>query len=217
MTPIRLDLDRGVRSGSITVSNDDNAPLTLQMALQEWNQDTEGRDQYRDSRDLVVFPRVAVLAAGENRLVRTAIKVPARDKEKTYRLFVEEVPPNTKKGGAQVNVAVRFGIPVFVRPEVPKTTGEISSLDLQGGRLRLRVTNTGNMHFFIRSIQAGDGDAYHQELAGWYLLAGASREYELELPPDVCRRLNKLEVSVQSEAFPSPIRQDFEPGPGACD
>lgn len=203
VSPIRLDLDRGAKSDAITVTNDDDAAtLRVQMRLFEWTQGADGKDEYRESQDLIYFPRLMALEKGEQKLVRVGLRAPAAAQEKTYRLFVEELPTPPAAGapdGTRVAIAVRFGVPVFLKPAKEEVRAEIEKLDLSKGVLRVGVRNSGNMHFTITSITAASGEAFSKEVPGWYLLAGAAREHAIELPAKACASLKRLDVTVKTD------------------
>ena len=57
VSPIRLDLDKGTRTGVIAVSNDGDKPLDFQARAMLWTQDAAGQDRYEDTQALVYFPR----------------------------------------------------------------------------------------------------------------------------------------------------------------
>ena len=200
VSPIRIDLDRGARSGAITVTNDEQAePLRAQLRLFEWTQDAGGKDEYKEVEDLVYFPRLMALEKGAQKLVRVGLRTPALEREKTYRLFIEELPEPPTPGGARVAIAVRFGVPIFVRPAKDEVSGEIDKLDMAKGILRVGVRNIGNVHFTINSIEAASGEAFSKEVPGWYLLAGAAREHAIELPASACAGLKQINVTVKTD------------------
>ena len=200
VSPIRIDLDRGARNGAITVTNDEQAePLRVQLRLFEWTQGAGGKDEYRENEDLVYFPRLMALEKGEQKLVRVGLRTPALEREKTYRLFVEELPAPPTPGGARVAIAVRFGVPIFLKPAKEEVRGEIEKLDMEKGVLRVGVRNSGNVHFTIKSITAASGEAFSKEAPGWYLLAGAAREHTIELPAQACARLKRIDVTVKAD------------------
>lgn len=202
VSPIRLDLDRAAKSGAITVTNDEEADsLRVQIRLFEWVQDATGKDEYRLSDDLVYFPRLMALEKTEQKVVRVGLRTPALEREKAYRLFVEELPAPPAAGapaGARVAIAVRFGVPIFVKPAKEEAAGEIEKLELAKGVLRVGVRNGGNVHFTIKSITAA-GEGFSKEAPGWYLLAGASREHTLDLTAEACAKLKKLDVTVKAD------------------
>ena len=203
VSPIRVDLDRNSKSGAITVSNDEDADsLRVQMRLFEWTQDAEGKDVYQESQDLVYFPRLMVLEKGQQKLVRVGLRTPATTQEKTYRLFVEELPSPPAPGsvtGSRVAIAVRFGVPVYLKPAKEEIRAEIVKLDVSKGVLHVGVRNTGNTHFTIKTVTATSGKSFSREMAGWYLLAGVTRDHAIELPQADCVRLGKLDVTVATD------------------
>lgn len=202
VSPIRLDLDRNARTGAITITNDDpEKPLQLQVKAFAWSQDEEGKDRYEESGDLTFFPRIMTLPPQENRLVRAGIRVPAADREKTYRLFIEEIPEPRKveAQGAQIAVKVRFGVPVFVKPLKEEPRGEIEKIELSRGTVTVKVKNTGNTHFVIKSVNLKSGDLFAKEISGWYLLPGAARAHSAAIPAEVCKKLGKLDVTVKTD------------------
>jgi fimbrial chaperone protein len=200
VSPIRIDLDRSARSGAITVSNDEQAdPLRVQLRLFEWTQDAEGKDNYRENEDLLYFPRLMTLDKGEQKLVRVGLRTPSPEREKSYRLFIEELPDPPTPGGSRVAIAVRFGVPIFLKPVQEEVRGEIEKLAMEKGVLRVGVRNSGNVHFTIKSITATSGEAFSKEMPGWYLLAGAAREHTVEVPAQDCAKLRQMEVIVKAE------------------
>jgi len=202
VSPLRIDLDRGARSGAITVSNDEEAePLRVQLRLFEWTQEDGGKDEYRESDDLLYFPRLMTLEKAEQKLVRVGLRAPAPEREKAYRLFVEELPAPPTPGGARVAIAVRFGVPVFVKPAREDMRGEIDTLSLEKGVLRIGVRNSGNQHFTIESVTASAGQDFSRQLPGWYLLAGAAREHAIDIPAQVCARLKQIDVAVKTDTL----------------
>ena len=73
------------------------------------------------------FSRIFSIDKQDQRVVRVGLKVPSATNEKSYRLFIEELPPQAEPGkkGAQVLFVLRFGVPVFVRPDKEQLSGSI--------------------------------------------------------------------------------------------
>lgn len=204
VSPISLDLDRNAKSGAITVSNDDAEPLRVQIRLFEWTQDATGKDHYRESEDLIFFPKLMVIGTSQQKLVRVGLRTPAGVQERTYRLFVEELPGPILPGaaaGANVVMKVRFGVPIFLKPATPEARGEVQKIEMTQGMLRITVRNTGNVHFVVGAIGISGGGSYAKEIPGWYLLAGGVREYSIQVAPAVCRKLGRIDVTAKTEQF----------------
>ena len=206
VTPIRLDLGRDAKSGVINVSNDAPEKLSVQMKAKEWSQDAAGKDQYTDTEDLIFFPKIMVIDKKEGRVIRVGIKSLAAAREKTYRLFVEEIPEPKNAVGASVAIAIKFGVPIFVKPLKEEVKGEIGKIALLGGVLSTEVKNTGTVHFRINSVNikgknSNGEETIKTELNGWYLLSGASRTYTTSFPKDVCAKTAKAEIEVKTDNF----------------
>jgi len=207
VTPIRLELGRQAKSGVITVISESKERLQLQMKAFEWTQDAEGKDRYEETGDLVFFPKMMIFEQDEERILRAGIKVPATKQEKTYRLYLEEVPGPRKEGGVNVAIAIRFGVPIFVAPLKKEPRGEVAKVAMAKGTVEAQVRNPGNVHFVIRSVtvkgkNAKGEEIFSRELPGWYLLAGASRTYATEVPEDLCPDLAAVDVEVGTDRFP---------------
>jgi len=206
VTPIRLDFDRGTRTGLITVVNEGEEKLSLQMRAFEWAQNSEGKDQYTETNEIIYFPRMMTLEKKEEKIIRAGIRIPATTREKTYRLFIEEIPGPKKTEGVNVAISIRFGVPIFVRPLKEEARGAIDKIELSKGILNIWVRNTGNTHFIINSVNLkgknmkGE-EVFSKELSGWYLLSGVSRVYSLSIPQDSCKDLAKLDVEARTNRF----------------
>jgi len=204
VTPIQLTFGREAKSGVITVVNEAAEKLQVQLKAFEWTQDPEGKDQYTETNDILFFPRILILEKAEERIVRAGIRMPAVAKEKTYRLFIEEIPEPKKPEGVNVSIAIRFGVPIFVKPIKEEAKGEIEKIEMANGTFHARMKNTGNLHFIVRSVTVkgknpNGGEIFSKELSGWYLLAGASRDYTTTLPQEVCLEVSKVVVEVKTD------------------
>lgn len=207
--PISLEFEKEVKSGVITVANEGKDKLTLQISLSEWTQDVEGKDVYAESADLVFYPRIMTLEPKSQQIIRVGTKGTRSAAEKTYRLFIEEIPEpkrNENPEGAKVSVAIRFAPPLFVKPLAEAANGIIEKIDLSRGALIVKVKNTGNVHVTITAVAvrglSSDGkEVFSREIAGWYLLHGASRAYTTGITADVCRKLSNLAIDVKTDQF----------------
>ena len=207
VSPIRLDLGRDAKSGAVTVANDADERLQVQMKAYEWTQDAEGKDRYEETGEILFFPRLMILEPKEEKILRAGIRVPAAAKEKAYRLFIEEIPGPRKAEGVNVAVAIRFGVPIFVKPLKEEARGEVGAMTMSAGALLVPLTNTGNVHFVVQSVvvrgRNGAGkEIFSRELSGWYLLAGVSRGYTTTVPGESCGNLAVIEAEVKTDKLP---------------
>jgi fimbrial chaperone protein len=207
VNPIRLEMGANVRSGAIGVRNEGKEKLSFQIQGMEWTQDAEGKDQYADTRDLVFFPKIMTVEPGDEGLVRVGARNALVPTEKTYRLFIEELPsgkPAEAVRGAQVNVLVRFGAPIFIVPAKPQDGLEIERLDMAKGVLTIAARNTGNRHQVVQGVNlkgldAGGREVYALTLADRYLLAGTAKPYATSIAPEQCARIASLSVELKTD------------------
>ena len=90
-----------------------------------------------------------------------------------------------------------------LQPAKPAAKGQIEVMAVRHHRFSFALKNLGNVHLQPRSVEvkglgaAGEG-IFAQKAASWYVLAGETREYEIELPASDCARIKTLTVEVQS-------------------
>ena len=190
VAPIKLEFDRATRTGLITVNNEDTKPVNFQIKLYRWFQDAQGQDQYEGSNDLVYFPQIMSIEPDQKKLIRVGIKRPPETVEQTYRLFIEElpapVPDSPAKAGTSVAVLIRFGVPIFLTPPGALATPVFSGFSMGKSQLNFVVTNGGNRHVRYQEMTLTSGVETLGKADGWYVLAGARREFAIPVKKMLC-------------------------------
>ncbi len=208
VTPIQVFLGPRTTSALLTVENKSTETLRFQVSASSWSQSPKGEIELAPTEDVVFFPALLSLEPGKERKIRVGVARPATDTERTYRIFVEELPPTEKPilsgNRSEVRVLTRMGIPIFVRPAKMTRGGAVENLKLQRGELRFHVRNSGNMAFSLLSVRiVGTGDegvtTFEKQAEGWYVLAGGVREYEIPIPPADCARTKTLAIEARTE------------------
>ena len=191
------------RSGSVllTLRNESNETLQFQLSVFAWTQSPSGQMELEPTEDIVFFPTLLTLKPKETRRVRVGGATPPDVREKTYRIFVEELPPVDKDSSSGVRVLTKMGIPIFVRPVKEVATATLNELRQQDGTLRFTLSNTGSVHVVPQSIKvrglAGSNTAFDRELDGWYVLAGGRREFDTTVPKNACAQVTSIVVDIQ--------------------
>ena len=222
VSPIRLDLDRATRNASITVNNDDVTPLGFQVRPMEWIQDAQGRDQYLETRDLIVFPQQFQVPAGKSRIFRVGYRNPATGVEKAYRVFIEDLPAPASTSPAEnssVVISVQFGVPVFLRPAAIEQRAQLLPFSIVDNRIVGELRNSGTVHVRPTSVRVQGFDergtnVFEQVFDGWYILSGASRHFNAPLPPGACEKTRKLIVEAIGEKLA--LKSEFAIKPAGC-
>jgi fimbrial chaperone protein len=206
VNPIRISLSGKNQSALLTLQSQTKEELRFKVLVQEWKQSPQGEMQLKDTKDIVVYPGLLTLAPNEERKLRVGSVVTPGATEKSYRVFVEELPalraPQTS-GKSEIKVLTKMGIPIFVTPEKPVSSGTVQGMGMAKGKLSFTVKNTGNVFFLVRSVMvkalgAAGAVAFEKNLEGWYVLAGETRVWELDVPKDACTKSKALTVEVES-------------------
>ncbi len=206
VNPIRVVLGASSPSALLTIQNTSSEPLRFQLTVFVWEQDPVGQLLLTPTRDIIFFPRLLTLGPGEQRLVRVGAAAPAGPVERTYRLFVEELPPlETERQPVppgQVRVRARLGLPIFVQPANGRAEPRLADLRVQRGRFAFELRNSGTLHVAPAQVRvrgyAADGEVvWERELEGWYVLARGTRRYDVELGLENCSKSRAIGVEVR--------------------
>ena len=220
VAPTRIVLTASTASSLVSLKNESPEPLRLQITTRAWQQDVSGEMRLSGTEDLIVFPTLLTLKPGEERKIRVAHATTIGAVEKTYRVFVEELP--AAAGEAQstsVRILTRMGIPVFLQPAAIAARAALAGVGLEDGHLVFHLQNTGNAHFLPDEVRVRafgpSGELLHdQTLPAWYVLAGGDRRFDVRFPEDGCGAIRRalIDVRVGTTSVSMPLAT---PG-GAC-
>lgn len=218
VSPVRIPLSDEAPSALLAVRNQSSEPLRFQVKVFTWTQGTTGEMQLAPTQDLIVFPTIFSLKPGEGRNLRIGSAAPAGGAEKTYRVFVEELPPPRAVEPGKIRVLTRMGVPVFLSPKGVAPAPQIGALGVLQDDLSFSLYNRGTGYFLTRRVHvtgvAADGrEVFNRDLPAWYVLAGGTRNYTLALPPEACRAAR---VTVTAETESTSVRSTIELTPRAC-
>lgn len=217
VAPTRLDFDRGTRSTVIEIASEDAQKLSFQAKLFEWKQGPDGKDEYVPSQDLIWFPQLFTVDPKGKRIIRVGTRPGSPpDREKTYRLFIEEIaPPAAASSGAEVRVVLRFGVPIFIAPAVAQKSFAVESVESARGKVLMRVRNNGTQSARFETVTLQRGDTVLAEAQGWYLLVGGARTFEIPVDPAKCPPPGPVEAVASAEGVV--LRQAFSASPVLCE
>ena len=205
VNPTQVYLEGRTTTALVTLRNDSTEVMRFQVTAFTWQQSPSGEIELAPTQDVVFFPALVALKPGEERKIRVGTTSAAVATEKTYRIFVEELPPaDAANNGSEVRVLTKMGIPIFVRPAKAAEGARVTGLALNGGALRFAVANAGNVHLVPQQVVvrgvAGDGSALFDEtVSAWYILAGGRRDFDVAIPAAACERLASITVEAKFE------------------
>jgi fimbrial chaperone protein len=222
LTPVIVELTRDQGNAILSLRNDTAAPVRYQLSAVTWDQDSAGQLKLAPTKDLILFPLLLALKAGEQRNVRVGVQ-PDRfgAVEKTYRVFLDQLPSPDRPGNKPaVQVLTRVSIPVFLEPERSVPALRIEKAEISQGKVSFQLQNLGNVRVrpteIVADALSGNGTAVtRQRWDGWYVLAGADRAYEWPLPKEGCERVRSVRIEARLDGGKALASALELPG-GAC-
>jgi fimbrial chaperone protein len=200
VSPVRLTFENSKKMDSITIKNGGAEPVTMQMEILSWSQ-REGKDVLTATRELLGNPPIFTVPAGSSQVIRVGLRrTPDADRELTYRIILEELPPPIKSDFTGAVLSMRMSLPVFVQPEVEaKPVLRWRASRTPQGALKINLTNNGNVHIQIKSFMLSlpeSAQPWVTKQSSEYVLSGSSRNWILPLnteyptpPPGVTLKL----------------------------
>jgi fimbrial chaperone protein len=207
VAPVSLALSAKTSSGTLVLTNRSSEALRFHVTVFAWSQRADGEMVLNPTNDIVFFPAMLTLNPKQSRQLRVGMNVKPGATEKTYRLFVQELPPLVKAKEDEPNavrVLTKMGLPIFIEPTTrPRPVPGVGGLAVKGDAVSFDIQNTGNAHMRVEKsvITVKDGGAkviHSQEAAGWYVLAGGTRSYAVTLPKTACAAAKTIEVAIES-------------------
>jgi fimbrial chaperone protein len=212
ITPVVVDLGRA-RSTLVTVKNAAKEPGRYELHAFAWDETPLGQMKLEPSADLLVFPRVLDLAPGQERKIRIGTTAAPGDRERTWRVFIEEIlPAATAEEATRLRTRLRVGLPVFLAPQRPLAGGEIAGLGVEHAKVTFLVRNGGTVRIRPSSVRVVATDAtenpiFEKTFDGWYVLAGGDRLYEIDLPAEVCAKARSVTATAATDRQTIEARQ----------
>jgi fimbrial chaperone protein len=110
VNPVLVEIGGARRTGSVTVRNEEDAPVTIRAYALGWREEG-GEDRYEESGAMIVSPPVFTLAPHTTQTVRVGQRRPSAAPQ-AYRLIIEEVP-EAAPAGSGIRVALRLNLPLY--------------------------------------------------------------------------------------------------------
>ena len=179
--PVNVVMTPGQAASTLTIANRSDREISFQLRAFAWQQDSKGENQLVRTNELLVSPPLGTIAPGATQIARLVLSRTPEDRELSYRILIDEIPPPAEAG--VVRVALRFSIPVFAEPSgiaAPHVQWRVAT---QGAHAWLLATNDGARHQYVRDIalNTSDGRALHLKSdMPPYVLAGSERRWSIQ-------------------------------------
>ncbi|MGI9264333.1 MAG: fimbrial biogenesis chaperone [Gammaproteobacteria bacterium] len=191
VVPVRVEMETGVRSATITLSNEGSAATSIQADISEWTQDEDGRDVFSDTDDIIAVPGIFEIPPGGKQIVRIGLLSDvAGPLEKSYRVFLTEIAQaGESMEGSGLRIRLRLSVPLFIQStEEANPVLKLVRADMEDDALAVVLHNEGNQHVQIRSLTT-KSSAYDRQSdtvtrTSAYLLPGTARKFKLAVSPE---------------------------------
>lgn len=188
LSPIRIYLSAAHRIGVVTLRNDGDEAVTVQVSSCAWTQ-PGGEDHYEASSDLIATPPVFSIAPHARQIVRVALRdYEAMTREGDYRLFFQEVPQPHSASFTGLRIYLRIGVPLFVVPSSAAKSSLAWRARASGPHeLEILATNSGAEHIEVTGfdVEAGAHAPPVHVATARYLLPGSTVSWRVRLPKGV--------------------------------
>ena len=212
--PVNVVMAPGQAAATLTIANGGDQEISFQIRAFAWQQDRAGDSQLARTDELLVSPPLGTIAPGATQIARLVLTRAPQDRELSYRILIDELPPPAQAG--VVRVALRFSIPVFAEPAgivAPHVQWRIAT---QGTQAWLVALNDGTRHQSVHEIalRAADGRTLRLKSdTPPYVLAGGEHRWIIQLQglllsPGSVMRLTALG---DGEAIDQQVRVDGGP------
>jgi len=183
VNPVKLTLSSRNSTQVMTVRNNGAQTAVMQVDLAAWTQD-QSQDNYAPTRDLLATPPIFNLPPGGMQIIRIGLRrAPDPQRERAYRMFLQEVPPPPKSDAAGLQIALRISIPIFIAPAAPaKPALRWKAARIDEHTLKIEIANTGDLHDHLSAYKIyrkGSNTPFLSQQLFAYLLPGAKREWAL--------------------------------------
>lgn len=199
VTPVVHELAASKQALSMTVANRGAGPATLQVRAFHWAQ-VDGEERLSAATDVVLSPAIFSVEAGRSQTVRALFAGGAADRERSYRILIDELPQASDAD--PLRFALRLSIPVFQQAAV--ATPASLGWRLEAGSRRLVATNGGGRRERVRELLlvSDSGTAQPGNPGGAYLLAGTTRSWALDPRAIVLKPGDRWTLRTQTDAGP---------------
>lgn len=180
--PVRLVLTPKESVQTMTIRNDSAEPSRVQLRVYAWRQQN-GEDVFEETRDVLANPALFELPAGGEQITRFGLRTNPGATEKSYRVFLEEVPTDRPTKPGEVRTLLRISIPIFV-----PATGAAPHLFWRTWpagpqQMALAIRNDGTAHVQLNrlSLTQHGGARIGSADVSIYLLPGTAEQLLLDV------------------------------------
>lgn len=198
--PVNVFLSSGQRATSLSVTNTGKNATAIQIRAFDWSQKDDA-DQLTPSNVVIASPPFATIAPGATQIVRLVLRQLPRDREATYRILIDQIPPPGEAG--VVHIVLRLSIPIFALPESHVTAQLQFHVEQHEGKVDLVAVNSGSSHEVLRDVvltTSGGLKLKTESGVSPYILAGVTRRWHLDAQGHIPHLGDTLQLTARTYA-----------------
>lgn len=186
---------------TVALGNEEAQPLSFEVQVKRWTQQSDGSWSLLPSDGLVVHPLIVTVSAGGKARVRIGTLSPSTTSEQAYRVELQQLAdPNQPRDAVQVRMLTKISLPVFVEPQDAKSRLTLATASADASRLTLRLRNAGTAYAppgegSVRVLDARGRPVHQGRLTLGYVLAGAQLPVSTAWPGGACARAAQVELT----------------------
>jgi len=195
VNPVLVEIGAARRTGSVTVRNVENVPVTIRAYPLAWRQQ-DGEDQYDETDAVIVSPPVFTIPAGGTQIVRVGLRRPQGATPQPFRLMIEEIPEASQGGG--IRVALRLNLPLYsgVNQGAPRDLSWRAARQADGQwAIEARNGGAGWVRLDAAAAEAATGLRFEDGFAFGTILPGGARRWLVGAQPRIADRARFQQIS----------------------
>jgi fimbrial chaperone protein len=210
--PVRIVLSPAQPVQTMVIHNNGTEPVRAQLRVFAWSQ-AGGNDAFTETRDVLANPPIFEVPPGGDQIARFGLRTAPGPTEKSYRVFVQEVPSDRPRKAGEIQTLLRISVPIFV--PAPGAVGKLEWRLWPSGEKQatLAIRNLGGAHVELNRVELRrNGKPIAAKDMSVYLLPGSARRltFDVATSPGAGETIalmartdeGKLSTSIVSEAPP---------------
>jgi fimbrial chaperone protein len=180
--PVLVALDDKTPVETMTIENSGDAPARMQVRVVAWRQDN-GQDLFEETRDILANPPLFEIAPGGQQIARFGLRTASAPTEKSYRVFLEEIPTDRPTAAGEIRTLLRVSIPIFVTAPGAQASLAWQLTATNDRQLMLTARNEGSAHVHLNrlDLKRADGTPLATRQESIYNLPGATRTFLFDM------------------------------------
>lgn len=211
--PTRLSFTT-MASGDVTVTNVGQTPMRLSVHAYDWTQNGGRAEVLTPTTDVAYYPQVFSLPPGASQRIRVGIVRQPAAVEQTFRLVVNELPPQAAFRAAGVSFLSRVDIPVLLGAAGASAADpRLGELETHTNAVTLHLENRGTAHVeqsqvTVTALDADKRVLWRSTTNAFYVLAHSSLGVRCAIPGNDLHKARTLTAVWQLRGGP-PIARTY--------